>query len=693
MSDILEQEISEKRKQEQQEPPVLTAQRFLNIFRQIHIFSERKRKQFDQELLALPTEVIIALEGLPGASLLTAHIDELKGISPANRAHTQSSSMQTKTKPQGKATEPERAPEHEKVLVPEKVIEPEVIEKARIPFFNQPQPTIIDNSFAETLSQSLANALHQMEKSHSADIKQLMEIIINSSKKNDTPENKEKSKETTQQFSEALSMVMDSQTKMFSGIIEAQTKTISNILSTQNAQRAAEAAAISYAMAAKEKEKSYEEAEESSFKKVVKNNFLSKKKDEASPTEQESGFEESVDTNEGASHGWLKKLLKKDASTAEDTSTDNIVEELQPEPVAVEEDQPKFVVEDASPAKVETIEAPSASVDETKTADITEDQQPLNIEDIAFPDDSTDETSFTDSFEDDSDTDDDDSSDDLEEAILGMAPEHKKKKKKKKNKNKNNFENGQAPATEVKPSTDFSNIAKIDDSANISAPAENISKNQEGDTSGSQNFESIDDIFADMPEQTIYDFDDYEETPANDFNAPENYNVDDNAPKPSYSDVETIAIDDFKPITPTKEPEPEPEPEPVSAELSQDEEALQNIKTSLADFASDTPVSLDDWSWDNLDESYDSNDEYTQQIAAEKNAADVNSAPVAEENTPAQPQNEDQNQDYEWEYAETPADAGDDSEWEWEYEEVPEGEDDSEWEWEYEEVPEEDNNQ
>ena len=37
-----------------EEAPILVAQRYLNIFRQVHIFNKAKRDEFDEELLSLP---------------------------------------------------------------------------------------------------------------------------------------------------------------------------------------------------------------------------------------------------------------------------------------------------------------------------------------------------------------------------------------------------------------------------------------------------------------------------------------------------------------------------------------------------------------------------------------------------------------------------------------------------------------
>ncbi|MBP3515514.1 MAG: hypothetical protein J6K65_04830 [Alphaproteobacteria bacterium] len=61
-----------------EEAPILIAQRFLNIFRQVHIFNKAKRDQFDDELLALPQNIIDLIKGMPGGRLLIEHIEDVK---------------------------------------------------------------------------------------------------------------------------------------------------------------------------------------------------------------------------------------------------------------------------------------------------------------------------------------------------------------------------------------------------------------------------------------------------------------------------------------------------------------------------------------------------------------------------------------------------------------------------------------
>ncbi len=60
------------------EDPVLVAQRFLNIFRQLHIFTAAKRKEFDNDLLKLPTTIRGSFASLPGGALLQDYVHDLE---------------------------------------------------------------------------------------------------------------------------------------------------------------------------------------------------------------------------------------------------------------------------------------------------------------------------------------------------------------------------------------------------------------------------------------------------------------------------------------------------------------------------------------------------------------------------------------------------------------------------------------
>ncbi len=221
MSDIVEQDILKKRKDDQEELPVLTAQRFLNIFRQIHIFSDKKQKEFDEELRKLPSEVIMAMRGLPGAKLLLEHLDELKGISSVNDAISSATAA-------SREAEEEIENAHQNI---------------RMPFFQQQpvmQPMPVDNNFAEALSSSLSGAIERIENKRSAEIKSMLasvlttqKAILDAQRNTLAPAVAPTSVSVdTGQIAQVLKDVIENQSKMFSDMIDTQTKTISNIVAT-----------------------------------------------------------------------------------------------------------------------------------------------------------------------------------------------------------------------------------------------------------------------------------------------------------------------------------------------------------------------------------------------------------------------------------------------------------------------------
>ena len=78
MSDDLNHDAEFAGKHKDEEDPIFVAQRYLNIYRQIHIFNQVRQKEFDDSLLDLPSDVRILLSTLPGGSVLVDHITELE---------------------------------------------------------------------------------------------------------------------------------------------------------------------------------------------------------------------------------------------------------------------------------------------------------------------------------------------------------------------------------------------------------------------------------------------------------------------------------------------------------------------------------------------------------------------------------------------------------------------------------------
>ena len=123
-----------------EEAPILVAQRYLNIFRQVHIFNKAKRDECDLELLALTQNNTDFFKRMPGGRLLVEHIEKVKterGIAfvKANREDFDEGAGKTDT--------------------PTPVATGGVVQMAG-------GSITLDPSFAETLAQSLANAFKQL---------------------------------------------------------------------------------------------------------------------------------------------------------------------------------------------------------------------------------------------------------------------------------------------------------------------------------------------------------------------------------------------------------------------------------------------------------------------------------------------------------------------------------------------------
>lgn len=128
-----------------EEAPILVAQRYLNIFRQIHIFNKDMRTKFDDELLALAPNITDFFKRLPGGRLLVEHIEDVKterGISfeKANREDFSN----------GLDDNVPSAPSTYAAPVPTQITGGNLT---------------IDESFAESLAQSMANAFKQLPSS------------------------------------------------------------------------------------------------------------------------------------------------------------------------------------------------------------------------------------------------------------------------------------------------------------------------------------------------------------------------------------------------------------------------------------------------------------------------------------------------------------------------------------------------
>ena len=79
---------TENTNKEDEEDPILVAQRYLNIFHQIHIFNATRKAEFDQSLLAMPTKIKELMAAIPGGRVLLEHIKEIEETRGINSGST-----------------------------------------------------------------------------------------------------------------------------------------------------------------------------------------------------------------------------------------------------------------------------------------------------------------------------------------------------------------------------------------------------------------------------------------------------------------------------------------------------------------------------------------------------------------------------------------------------------------------------
>lgn len=167
MSDELVESAEFGRKKKNEEEPILVAQRFLNIYRQMHIFNKERQEQFDDMLLALPSDIRILLSTLPGGSLLLEHIEEVEHkrglVSPTLKTEN---NFRKKNANDLLQTAAPAANKQEVTAKPAAA--------------NAGGGVVIDASFASELSNSLSFALQQTEKRYKDDIRTLTETITRS---------------------------------------------------------------------------------------------------------------------------------------------------------------------------------------------------------------------------------------------------------------------------------------------------------------------------------------------------------------------------------------------------------------------------------------------------------------------------------------------------------------------------------
>lgn len=158
-----------KKKNDGEEDPIVIVQRFLNIFRQLHIFDEKRRHEFDQQILSLSPEVRGMFGLLPGGSLLQEYADDLVAKAETGSISAAGSTTTDILSAAMAEAQGTTAPAQPMASAAGMAI-PQIIQ-------TEPGKVVADENFAQTLAQAFAKALQFSDNNKKEDIKELIAAI------------------------------------------------------------------------------------------------------------------------------------------------------------------------------------------------------------------------------------------------------------------------------------------------------------------------------------------------------------------------------------------------------------------------------------------------------------------------------------------------------------------------------------
>lgn len=162
MADDLNKNAEFSGKHSEEGSPILIAQRYLNIYNQLHIFNAERRKEFDESLLNMPTHIRMLMSTIPGGSLLLEHIAKLESERGIAAVEIESEKA---AQPQLEATEPEQAKKKSK--------EEESPAKA-------PKENTVQNANISNMTGNLLKFLKKSEEKRDKEMELLMSAFLQS---------------------------------------------------------------------------------------------------------------------------------------------------------------------------------------------------------------------------------------------------------------------------------------------------------------------------------------------------------------------------------------------------------------------------------------------------------------------------------------------------------------------------------
>jgi len=162
MADDLNKNAEFSGKHSDEGNPILIAQRYLNIYNQLHIFNAERRKEFDESLLNMPLHIRMLMSTIPGGSLLLEHIAKLESERGIAAVEVESE----------KAAQPHlEASESEQVKKKSKEEEPPV---------KTPKENTMQNANISSMTGNLLKFLKKSEEKRDQEMELLMSAFLQS---------------------------------------------------------------------------------------------------------------------------------------------------------------------------------------------------------------------------------------------------------------------------------------------------------------------------------------------------------------------------------------------------------------------------------------------------------------------------------------------------------------------------------
>lgn len=174
-------EARRKAQRNGEEDPFIVAQRFLNIYRQIHIFNNEKKQAFNKMLLELSPQIRGMFGQMPGGALLQDYVDELaeqEGIEKS--VQTQEIEIANEDVKQAKilATALAEAQVQASTKMQEMGVGiPNInVTQAAAPAAG-PAKLSLDKNFAEDFALAMSNVLHQNTENQNAEFAKILNSL------------------------------------------------------------------------------------------------------------------------------------------------------------------------------------------------------------------------------------------------------------------------------------------------------------------------------------------------------------------------------------------------------------------------------------------------------------------------------------------------------------------------------------